>query len=105
MNGLLDDFLKPSINSRTLPRRSSNFFSNFSNSSASPPYHSGGISSASAHTELSGNASILLSHGSKLSQPVTSHTHRSAANTPRSGESGNDHSPALKQYPWSMKIP
>jgi hypothetical protein len=26
------------------------------------------------------------------------------AYAPRRGESGNVHSPALKQYPWSMKV-
>src|SRR3974390_2030795 len=107
-NGFLDESLNPSINSRTRDLRSSNFVNSFSNSSAnppaSPPSHSGGISSASGHIELSGNASIRLSHGSNDAHPVT-HAYTSLRpNTPLSGASGKLHFPALKQYPWSMKL-
>jgi hypothetical protein len=49
-------------------------------------------------------SSARLSAGSNASHPVTPSYTQLFAYTPRSGESGNVHSPALKQYPWSMKV-
>src|SRR5208283_456529 len=95
--GFRDELLKSSINWRTRERRSSRRVNSRSNSSPSELYHSGGISSASGHSELSGKFSMRLSQGSKLSHDVT-HAYTSLRpQTPRNGASGKFHSPALKQ--------
>jgi hypothetical protein len=60
----------------------------------SPPYHSGGISSAARHTTAASIVSIRVSHGSKLSHPLTCAYTRFRGYTPRSGTSSNRHSPA-----------
>src|SRR5271166_7025513 len=94
--GFREDSLNDRINLRTRERLSSRFVSNSFNAPASELYHSGGTSSASAHNELSGKFSILLSQGSKLCHPVM-HLYTSLRpKTPRTGESGKLHSPALK---------
>src|SRR5271157_645491 len=97
--GCRDEFLKDRINSRTRERRSSSLVSNRSSSARAEPNHSGGISSTSGQSELSGKPSILLSQGSKLSHPVTPAYTSLRPKTPRKGASGKLHSPALKKYP------
>jgi hypothetical protein len=103
-NGARLDFQNDSISSRTRARRASNVCIRRSIIAGSPPYHSGGTDSAICHSVSAGNCSTALSHGSKLAHPVTRAYTWLRAKTPRSGESGNVHSPALKQNPWSMKI-
>src|SRR5436305_4377415 len=71
---------------------------------SSHSYHSGGISSAAFHTFSIGISLILVSHGSKLSHPFTPSYTAFLAYTPRNGASGNVHSCALKQYPWSTNV-
>jgi len=83
--GLREESLNERIKSRTLVRRSNSLDSSCSSS-------------------LSGKFSIRLSQGSKLShQAIPAYTSL-RPKTPRSGASGKLHSPALKQYPWSMKL-
>src|SRR6185312_1078823 len=87
-------------NSRTLPRRMHRAVSSRSRAGRSP-YHSGGSSSPIANSALSLSFSMWVSHGSKECQPVTLAYTTLRLYTPRSGESGKFHSPALKQKPWS----
>src|SRR5208283_790546 len=75
-NGLRGDTRNASINSRTAPRRTISVRTNFSNSSHSPPYHSGGISPAKLHTTSSSIFSMRESHGSNDSHPRTLHSAR-----------------------------
>ena len=52
----------------------------------------------------SGRFSIRVSHGPNESHPRMCEYTSLRQYTPLNGKSGNVHSPALKQYPWSMKL-
>src|SRR6185437_1497143 len=98
--GARGDHFTAHTNSRTLRRRTHREASSRSRAGRSP-YHSGGSSSPIAKSALSLSFSMRASHGSKECQPVTSAYTTLRLYTPRSGESGKFHSPALKQKPWS----
>src|SRR5215467_8701248 len=70
-NGSLSESRNSPINSLTFDRRLNICSINRSITAVSPPYHSGGTASAIAHSVPASIASTRLSHGSKLSQPVT----------------------------------
>src|SRR5262249_30462083 len=70
-NGLRGEFLNATISSLTRARRRISSQTSFSSSSHSPPYHSGGISSAVCHITSSCISSTRDSHGSNCSHPRT----------------------------------
>src|SRR5581483_10758049 len=103
-NGLLGHTRNAVISSLTSSLRSISVLTNLSRASQSLSYHSGGISPATPQITSSSINSTHVNHGSNDSQPRTGSYTSFRAYTPRSGLSGNDHSPALKQYPWSIKL-
>src|SRR5581483_968299 len=98
-NGRRGDIRNAVTRSRTQLRRSMTFFTSRSSASQSWQYQSGGISPAAAQMLSSSMFSTRESQGSNESQPRMAAYTSFLAYTPRSGLSGNVHSPALKQYP------
>jgi hypothetical protein len=98
-NGFRIECRKASIEARTLPCLTIRQLISCSSAIQSPPYHSGGISSASPQTTSFPICSIRESQGSNECQPRTPAYTSFPEYTPRNGSSGKVHSPALKQFP------
>src|SRR5207248_7409145 len=98
-NGVREERRKSLINSRTRLRRAASFSMRAASASHSPSYHSGGITSAKLASSAEEKFSMRSSQGWNDSHPWTPAYTVLNAKTPRRGESGKFHSPALKQWP------
>ena len=95
----IHDLRSSVINFRIAPRRWCSASTSRCRPSRSPLYHSSRISSAHRQMVSGSISSALVSAGSNTSHAVTPSYTQLFAYAPRRGESGNVHSPALKQYP------
>src|SRR5438876_3737938 len=100
-NGAREEMRKSLTSSRTRLRRAVSFSMRAASASQSPSYHSGGMASANEASSAGEKSSMRSSQGWNDSHPRTPEYTALKANTPRKGESGKFHSPALKQWPRS----